>query len=72
MKLNLWWCARASWMAAVLSFFIPGAAHAAVVDAGHFSLSFNELAIIVAIGCAWGDMRSRITTMEKRIDRLEE
>ena len=67
----LWFLAQACWMSAVLSFFLPGVAKASVIDTGRFNVTFNELATLMAIGFAWGDMRQWRSQVEKRLEKLE-
>lgn len=67
-----WNLAVAFWSAAVVTCFIPGIAFATVAEVGEFKFNLRDGALLIALGTAWGDIRQRVASVEKRLSKLEE
>jgi hypothetical protein len=61
----------ALWVAAVLSFFVPGAADASVVELGDIRFNVSQVITLLAVGFAWGDLRQWRSASEKRLEKIE-
>jgi len=71
MRSVLWKVAMVAWATAILCTFVPDVATADVVEMGDIRFSFSQLAILLAIGFAWGDMRQWRAAADKRLEKIE-
>lgn len=65
-----WWLAVCAWLLAVLLSAVPLGADTVTTVSG-FTFSWTQLAMLVGIGAAWGDMRAQMKSMKERVDRIE-
>ena len=70
MKRALWPVSVVAGAVAVLLTLAGGPAWAQV-KAGEFTFTWSQVALLVALGAAWGDMRGKVSSIEKRLDRME-
>ena len=65
-----WGLAVSAWLVAVIGSAIPAIASPAL-GVGEFSLSWAQLAMLIGIGAAWGDMRAQMRSLKDRVDKIE-
>ena len=70
MKRLLWPASIVAGSAAVLLALMGGPAWAQV-GAGEFTFTWSQVALLVALGAAWGDTRSQVKAIKERLDRME-
>ena len=66
-----WRVAVALWLAAILSMFLPGVSEASVMDFGELRFRFSDMLTLVAVGFAWGDLRSWRKEVDRRLGQIE-
>lgn len=66
-----WRIAVALWLAAVLSFFLPGVSEASVMDLGDLRFKLSDVLVLIAVGFAWGDMRQWRREVDRRLQKIE-